>query len=107
MSERLPCVDVAQVHLVERDGHAKQGIPERDRRVREPARVDHDRGDPFVVRGVNPVEQHVLGVALEVSKLAATIRREGRELGDDVVEGAGAIVVRFPEAEQVQVRPVE
>lgn len=82
----LARVHVADVHLDERDRHAQQRVPQRDRVVREGGGVDDDRVDALAARCVDPVDQRPLVVALEVreSVFAAwggRVGRVGRGLG--------------------------
>ena len=59
-------VDIGDVHLHERDGHAGQGIAQRDAGVGQAARVDDDIVDTFLRgRCVDAVDQRPFVVALK------------------------------------------
>ena len=68
-AEILARMHVGQVDLDERDPHRQQGIAQRHAGVGEAGRVENDEIDVFVRRGVDVVEELVIGVGLEGEQL--------------------------------------
>lgn len=108
VAEGLAGEHVGQVDLDERNADPEQGVAQGHAGVGECGRVDDDEGDSFHVGGVNPVDQGVLGVALEADQLMRT-QRPGQFHAAllDVGEGGGAVDGGFAGAQQIQIRSVQ
>jgi hypothetical protein len=65
VAERFAGMHVGQVHLDERQADAEQGIAQGCRGVGEGAGVDDDEAGAVGARGVDAVDQHVLGIGLQ------------------------------------------
>ncbi len=94
------------MHLDERDRDAGERVPQGDARVRERAGVDDDEAHRLVPGRMDPLDQRVLGVALERRELVTRALGRRVETGIDVGEGVAAVHLRLARAEQVQVRPM-
>lgn len=98
---------ITHMQLDKWNPHAQQRIPDRDRRMREGARVDDDAVDLVAGRGVDAVDEGAFVVGLEGLEGGV----EGGGVGGagrlDVGEGGGAVDVWFAGAEEVEVGAVE
>ena len=105
--ERLAGVDVGQVHLDKGDADRRQGVAQRNAGVRVGRRVGDDEACALFARGLHPVDQRALAVALETAHLdpeAATCRPQARI---DLAQRLAAVNFRFPCPKQVQVGPMQ
>lgn len=91
------------MHLNKRHRNPDQRVPQRNTRVRQPARVDDDGVDAFRARGVDAVDEGALVVGLEVDEGGAERGGEGDGGGGDGGEGVGAVDCGLARAEQVEV----
>lgn len=107
MPPALPRMHITHMQLDKWNPHAQQRIPDRDRRMREGARVDDDAVDLVAGRGVDAVDEGAFVVGLEGLEGGV----EGGGVGGagrlDVGEGGGAVDVWFAGAEEVEVGAVE
>ncbi len=94
------------MHFDERQSHRGDGVPQRNTRVRERAGIENQEVRRFAARLVDPPDQLVLGVALEGRQLMAGLVRPPRARFD-ALEGVGAVDLRLPGAQEVQVRAVD
>ena len=75
MPKRLALVDVRDVHLDHRPLKRRQGVENRHGRMRVGPGIDHNRlGNP--ARGLNPVDQLPLVIALKTGYLQPQIVRQ-------------------------------
>src|SRR5450759_2086856 len=103
-SERLACRRIREVYLHERTLHCQQGIPEADRRVREPGCV-HDRG--VEIAQVEPIDERPLVVRLEEGDRHVELNGPCGDPGVDLAERFAPVDGRLPGSQQVEVRAVE
>ena len=105
VAERLPLVDVRDVHLDERDRHGREGIADRHTGVGVGARVeDHacqGAGGVQAAGFVDPVHQLAFVVGLQCRDLSGRAGGRGLRLetADDVRQCRAAIDSRFAGAE--------
>jgi hypothetical protein len=105
--ERLAGVDVAQVHLDERNAYGEQRVAQRDARVGEPGRIEQNECDMARGRQVDATDQLGFGIALERAEPMARLGGELRQALVDLLEGHVPIEPGLPRAQQVQVRTIE
>ena len=86
---------------------AARRVADRHRGVGERGRVHQGEGGAIAARGLDAVDQHVLGVGLQALELVAGGLRALREVGVDLREGRAAIDLRLAGAEQVEVGAVQ
>ena len=107
VAEGLAPVDVGQVHFDEGQGNARKGIAQGHAGVREGARADDDELGAVGARGLHAVDQHAFVVALEGAQRGAAAGGVGDQIGVDLLQGGGAIDLRFADAQQVEVGAME
>ena len=103
LTERFPGVNIGQMHFDEGDFHRRQGIAQRHAGVGEGSRIDDDERSAIGVGGVDAVDQHMFGVALQPVKAHASGLSLGSQAAVDVGQGVSAIQMRFAHAQHVQV----
>ena len=108
MSEVFARLHIRQVHLHHREGrNAAHRVAERHRGVGERPRVEHHAEQVGVVgRGLQPIDEHSLVVALQVVDVQHT-GVAAAQLVDDIRERRVAVDLRFAAAEKIEVGPVE
>ena len=107
MAEWLAALQVRQVDLDERDLHCEQRVAQSDAGMREGAGIDYDVGNALACRGMDALDELVLGVALERDQLMSG--RAG-DLGGALLDrgqGVRALKTGLPATEQVQIVAVE
>src|SRR5205823_5327308 len=105
-TEWLALGDVAEVHLDGREGHRLQAVVERDRGMRQRARID-DASRVLVDAGLELVEDGALVVRLEDLDVDAELGGRRLDGAVDVGEGGRAVDRRLAPPEEVEVRSVE
>ena len=91
----------------ERHRSGQQRIAQRNAGVGEGAGIEQDAGRAVVARGVDALDQLVLGVALEMVEGVTRVGGHLLEPGDDVRQRLVAVAFRFARAEQVQVGSIQ
>src|SRR3954470_16667323 len=97
--------DVRHMHLDHGDAARFDRVAERDRIVREGARIQHDRIDPVGARGEEPVHQLALVVRLPPRHDVAGLACAAVHLVHDLVERLAPIGLWIARAERPQVWP--
>jgi len=103
----LAGVDVRDVHLDEGDGHGGEGVPDRHRRVSEGAGIDDHEAGAIGARGVQPVDDLALVVALEGVQAEPGRGRLGAQPVLDLGQRGAAIDLGLTSAESVQIGAVD
>lgn len=106
MPERLPAMDVAQVHLGHRQPDGRQRIGNAHRGVAVGAGVDHD-ASAVPAGGVDRVDQFPLVVALHRAHLQAALGGDRTHHVLDLLQRGGSVDLGLPGPQQVQVGPVD
>ena len=95
------------MNLDERHPDRQQGVAKRNAGVGEGARIEDDEVDGCGCEGLDPVDQLVLGIALEAIERCAPLRGGGPQPLLDGAERHVAVPAGFAAAEQVQVGPID
>ena len=103
---RLARVDVGQVDLHEREGHARERVPQRQARVRPGARV-HQRAGHHAAAVVDRLDHASLLVELREEERHPEFGPHLLEMGFDLGQRGRAVDLGLPDAEQIEIRAVE
>jgi hypothetical protein len=75
--------------------------------MRKSGWIDQDKVHTFVARGMDAINQFVLGIALQVLQMVAGITGPLFQIEVDLIEGHCPVDARFTGAKQVQVGSVK
>src|SRR5450755_1379350 len=106
-AKALARVSVRQMHFDEGQAHRKQCVAQGETRMRKRPRIENQESNARLGRGVQALDEFVLGVTLKRGQLMARLaRKRGKTLlnrGERVL----SIDLGLATAEQVQVRTVK
>jgi hypothetical protein len=75
--------------------------------MRKSGGIDQDKVHAFATRGMDAINQFVLGIALQVQQMVAGFTRPAFQIKVDLFQGHRPVDARFAGAKQVQVGSVK
>jgi len=106
-AERLARMHIRQVHLDERDRHRRQRVAQRHAGVGEGGRVDHDEGGAVGARGVDALDQQVLGIGLHAAQAMPGRLRLRAQARINLRQGGAPVHGGFAFAQEIEVGTVK
>ena len=104
--KRFPRFRLGKMHLDEWNHNGRQRIAQRNGCMRKCSRVDDDAVNRLRMRGLDPVDQLMLGIGLKEIHLDIRRLRLIGQLPIDFSQRLTAIDVRLAHTKQVQIRAV-
>ena len=106
VAERLPLIDVREVHFDAGDADRQNDVADGDAGVGIGGRVDNQDRDLTASR-LNTINQEAFAIGLEGLKFESEFGSEIVEIAIDIGEGRAAVNFRFTLAQQIEIRPVD
>src|SRR5262249_20734140 len=105
--ERLPRIDVRQVHLDERDLYRGEGIAQRDARVRQSARIHDDPRNSPLLAALDALDQRPFLIALEHFQSSPFSLGRRDQPPVDACQAFTPVDLGFAGTQHVEIRTVE
>ena len=103
----FPRMHIGQVYFNKRNLDGCQGVAQGNAGMGECGRVDDNKRRAVGVGGVNALDQHVFGVALQAVKAKSCCLGLRRQTGIDIGQRIGPVEMRLAHAKHIQVRAMQ